>query len=210
MPTDMLGRPRTHIDPRAIRPSEAYRLLTASVVPRPIAWVSTRSVAGVNNLAPYSFFTVASSEPAVLQVTSIGRKDTWRNIVDTGQFVVNIGTTALIDQMNMTSAPFDSSVDEFEAAGLTPVESRVVAAPQVAEAPIAFECEKHLVLEVGNGAIILGQVVGVSVREDVLADDGLPDFGKLAPPSRLGRTEWGLAPQTTIKKRPEQPRTAGR
>ncbi|MEZ5149656.1 flavin reductase family protein [Rhodococcus zopfii] len=202
LPADAPSPSRTRIDPRAIRPSQAYRLLTASIVPRPIAWVSTRSVEGTHNLAPYSFFTVASSEPPILQITSIGHKDTWRNIVDTGQFVVNIGTETLIDQMNTTSAPFDSSVDEFEAAGLTPIDSEVVAAPQVAEAPIAFECEKQLILEVGNGTIILGLVVGISMSNDVLADDGLPDFGRLAPPSRLGRTEWGLAPQTTIRDRP--------
>ncbi|MFX1760593.1 flavin reductase family protein [Rhodococcus sp. As11] len=193
---------RTYFDPSSMRASSFYRLLTASVVPRPIAWVSSRSRGGVLNLAPYSFFTVASTKPPILQFTSMGHKDSWRNITETGEFVVNIGTESLIDEMNDTSAEFDSAVDEFETVGLTPQASAVVSVPRVAEAPIAFECKKHLVLDVGNCSLILGRVVHVSIRNEVLADDGLPDFARLAAPSRLGRTEWGLTPATTVRARP--------
>ncbi len=96
-----------------------YALLTASITPRPIAWVSTISADGVPNLGPYSFFTVACADPAILSVTSIGRKDTYRNVVDTGEFVVNIGTESLMEVMNATSAPVGPEVDEFEMQGLT-------------------------------------------------------------------------------------------
>ena len=179
-----------------------YSLLTASVVPRPIAWVSSVSGDGIPNLAPYSFFTVACTDPAILSVTSVGRKDTYRNVVDTGEFVVNIGTESLMEFMNATSAPVGPEVDEFAMQGLTAEPSDVVAPPRVAEAPIAFECVRHDVIDLGTSAMILGRVVSVSVEGEVLAVDGLPDFESLLPPSRLGRHQWGYAPRTRELPRP--------
>ena len=179
-----------------------YPLLTASVAPRPIAWVSTLSRDGVPNLAPYSFFTIACTDPAVLSITTIGRKDTYRNIVETGEFVVNIGTEALMDEINATSAKAGPEWDEFVSTGLTAEDSDVVVPPRVAQAPIAFECVRHEVVELGTSAMLLGRVVSVSVADAVLADDGLPDFAALSPPSRLGRDEWGLAPRTLRLSRP--------
>lgn len=179
-----------------------YPLLTSSIAPRPIAWVSTVSADGVANLAPYSFFTIACADPAILSVTSIGHKDTYRNIVDTGEFVVNIGTESLMEVMNSTSAPFDPDVDEFVATGLTAAPSDVVSAPRVAEAPIAFECVRHDVIDLGTSAMLLGRVVSVSLEDEVMAEDGLPDFGSLLPPSRLGRHDWGYAPRTRDLPRP--------
>ncbi|HHX84740.1 MAG TPA: flavin reductase family protein [Actinomycetales bacterium] len=179
-----------------------YPLLTASIAPRPIAWVSTLSPDGVPNLAPYSFFTIACTDPAILSITSVGRKDTYRNVVETGEFVASIGTESLMDTINATSAPVRPDVDEFAANGLTAEPSDAVAAPRVAEAPIAFECVRHDVVDLGTSAMLLGRVVSVSVRDDVLAADGLPDFAALAPPSRLGRNEWGLAPAVRRLDRP--------
>ena len=181
-----------------------YALLTASITPRPIAWVSTISVDGVPNLAPYSFFTVACADPAILSVTSIGRKDTYRNVVGTGEFVVNIGTESLMEVMNATSAPVGPEVDEFEMQGLTADLSDVVAPPRVAEAPIAFECVRHDVIDLGTSAMLLGRVVSVTIDNEMLADDGLPDFGSLLPPSRLGRHQWGYAPRTRELPRPRR------
>ncbi|WP_029458040.1 flavin reductase family protein [Dietzia alimentaria] len=181
-----------------------YPLLTASIAPRPIAWVSTLSAAGVPNLAPYSFFTVACADPAILSVTSIGRKDTYRNVVDTGEFVVNIGTESLMEVMNATSAPFSPEINEFAEIGLTAAPSDVVAAPRVAEAPIAFECVRHDLIDLGSSVMVLGRVVSVSIDDGVLAGDGLPDFGSLLPPSRLGRHEWGYAPRTRRLPRPTE------
>ncbi|MCT1514536.1 flavin reductase family protein [Dietzia cercidiphylli] len=194
---------RTLYSPDAPPPKGFYTLLTASVTPRPIAWISSLSADGVRNLAPYSFFTVASGEPPILSVTSLGHKDSWRNIRDTGEFVVNIGTESLMEVMNETSAPLPADVDEFEVVGVHAEASDVVAAPRVAEAPIAFECRRHDIIEVGNGTLLLGEVVSVAVDDDVLAEDGLPDFGSLLPPSRLGRLEWGYAPQTRWIARPK-------
>ncbi|MDF0530753.1 flavin reductase family protein [Tsukamurella sp. 8F] len=197
MPSDA-----TSFDPDELDPGAFYRLLTASIVPRPIAWVSTRAADGVLNLAPYSFFTVASTAPPIVQFTSVGHKDSWRNILETGEFVVNIGTESLIEQMNRTSEHVEHGVDEFALAGLTPERSATVAPPRVAEAPVSIECTKHLILDVGNCAVILGAVRHVAVARSILADDGLPDFARLAPPSRLGRSEWGLTPATVEHERP--------
>ena len=181
-----------------------YPLLTASIAPRPIAWVSTLSETGVPNLAPYSFLTVACADPAILSVTSIGRKDTYRNVVDTGEFVVNIGTESLMEVMNATSAPFGPEIDEFAETGLTASPSDVVAVPRVAEAPIAFECVRHDLIDLGTSVMMLGRVVSVSIEDGVLAGDGLPDLGSLLPPSRLGRHEWGYAPRTRQLPRPTE------
>ena len=179
-----------------------YALLTTSIAPRPIAWVSSVSADGIPNLAPYSFFTVACTDPAILSVTSIGHKDTWRNIRDTGEFVVNIGTESLMEVMNATSAPVDPEVDEFTLQGLTAEASDVIAPPRVAEAPISFECVRHDVIDLGTSAMLLGRVVSVSLDDEVLAEDGLPDIDLLLPPSRLGRHEWGYAPRTRTLPRP--------
>ncbi|MDV8001328.1 flavin reductase family protein [Rhodococcus sp. IEGM 1408] len=181
-----------------------YALLTASIAPRPIAWVSSVSADGVPNLAPYSFFTVACADPAILSVTSIGRKDTYRNVVETGEFVVNIGSESLMEVMNATSAPFAPEVDEFAATGLTAEASDAVSVPRVAEAPIAFECVRHDVIDLGTSVMMLGRVVSVAISDDVLAADGLPDFSALRPPSRLGRHQWGLAPRTRELPRPRK------
>ena len=193
---------RTVYTPQSPPAKGMYPLLTASVAPRPIAWVSTLSADGVPNLAPYSFFTIACTDPAILSVTSIGRKDTLRNIEASGEFVVNIGTESLMEVMNATSALFPPEVDEFAAIGLTPAASDVVSAPRVAEAPIAFECVRHDVIDLGTSAMMLGRVVSVSVEDEVMAEDGLPDFGSLLPPSRLGRHHWGYAPRTRDLPRP--------
>ena len=196
------GPMRTVHTPEDPPASGMYALLTAAVAPRPIAWVSTVSADGHPNLAPYSFFTVACTDPAILAVTSVGRKDTYRNVVDTGEFVVNIGTESLMEVINATSAPVGPEVDEFAAFGLTAEPSDVVAAPRVAEAPIAFECVRHDVIDLGTSAMLLGRVVSVAIVDEVLAPDGLPDFGALLPPSRLGRHQWGYAPRTRDLPRP--------
>ena len=200
--------PRQNVSMRIVHSPEnppskgIYALLTASIAPRPIAWISSLSAEGTPNLAPYSFFTIACTDPAILSITSIGHKDTLSNVEATGEFVVNIGTESLMEVMNATSAPYGPDVDEFAKVGLTAAPSDVVSAPRVAEAPIAFECVRHDVIDLGTSAMMLGRVVSVSVEDEVLAEDGLPDFGSLLPPSRLGRHEWGYAPRTRELPRP--------
>lgn len=171
-------------------PGGAYPWLTATVVPRPIAWVSTLGADGVPNLAPHSFFTVASAEPPVVSFTSVGTKDTVRNARDTGEFVVNLVTRALAERCNVTGTDFPPGFDEFAQAGLTGEPSDLVATPRLAQSPVALECVLAGEHSFGTSVVVFGRVVSVSVSRGALADDGLPDVTLLDPVSRLGRNQW--------------------
>lgn len=185
---------RTDFDPAETGPRGFYKLLTSVVVPRPIAWVSSRSAAGVDNLAPHSFFTVAGVNPPVVQFTSVGRKDTLRNVEATGEFVVCLTPERLFEQVNATGTDFDAGTSEFDAVGLEREPSLRVAPPRVAASPVALECVLHQVVEVGDSFVVLGRVVHAAVDEAALGEDGLADLAALAPLSRLGRDEWGTTP----------------
>ncbi|MGB7365204.1 MAG: flavin reductase family protein [Rhodococcus sp. (in: high G+C Gram-positive bacteria)] len=196
---------RTHFDPKTIDPGTYYTLLTASVVPRPIAWVSTMSADGVPNLAPYSFYSVSSSAPPVVQFTSVGRKDSLRNIEETGEFVINLATESLFEQINQTSANYDSSVSEYTAVDLESEPSETVRPFRVAASPVSIEATLHQVIEVGNSFVVMGAVSLITVRSECLSEDGLPDFAAIAPLSRLGRDQWGLPPEVRRIERPHTP-----
>ncbi|MBO9532766.1 MAG: flavin reductase family protein [Solirubrobacteraceae bacterium] len=187
-------------------PADAYRLLTASIIPRPIAWVSSRSAGGVDNLAPHSFFTVASAAPPVIQFTSIGPKDSLANVTETREFVVCLAPLALIDQINLTSARVDPHVDEFDFARVEREPSAVVAPPRVAGSPVALECALRTTLEIGNGIVVLGDVLHIAIDEAVLAGDGLPVAEALGPVARLGRDEWAGLGELLRIERPHRPR----
>lgn len=169
---------------------QPYRLLTASIIPRPIAWISTRSADGVDNLAPHSFFTVASSAPPVVQFTSIGHKDTVRNVQETGEFVICTAPLGLMAQVNTTGTNVAADIDEFDLAGVAREPSAAVGPMRVAASPVAIECRLRSVTEVGNGIIVLGDVVHLAIDETVLGDDGLPLADRIDPVARLGRNEW--------------------
>ncbi|MEU8567455.1 flavin reductase family protein [Streptomyces pathocidini] len=182
---------RIDFDPAATSRNEFYRLLTAVVVPRPIAWVSTVTADGhTPNLAPHSFFTISCVEPPVVQFTSVGRKDSLRNVEETGEFVVNLAPEALFEQINATATDFPHGVSEFEAVGVTAEPSLRVKPPRVADSPVALECELHSTLRLGDSTVVLGRVVHAAVAEEVL-DDGHPEATRLRPLSRLGKDEWG-------------------
>jgi flavin reductase (DIM6/NTAB) family NADH-FMN oxidoreductase RutF len=182
---------RTDFDPDELGAGRFYQLMTASIVPRPIAWVSSTSEDGVDNLAPHSFFTVACVAPPIVQFTSVGRKDSLRNIEATGEFVVSLTPEGLFEQVNATGTNYPADVSEFDALGLEREDAHRVRPPRVRDSPVALECRLHSVVGLGNSWVVLGRVVHAAVHTDVLADDGLPDIARLAPLSRLGRTEWG-------------------
>ena len=190
----MIAPVRTDLDPDELGPRSFYRLLTSVVVPRPIAWVSTRSAAGVDNLAPHSFFTVSCVDPPMVQFTSVGVKDSLTNVRETGEFVVCLATESMFEQVNASGTDFPRGVDEFAAVGLTAEPSARVAPPRVAESPVALECRLERALELGDSTVVIGRVVHAAVRTDVLDGDphdgGLPEIGKLRPLARLGRDEW--------------------
>lgn len=167
-----------------------YPWLTASLIPRAIAWVSTVSADGVDNLAPHSFTTVAGVDPPTLCFTSVGFKDTLANTRATGEFVLHIGTRGLLHAMNDSATNFPGDHSEFDAAGLEREPSRVVRPPRVRAAPIAFECRVSGEHQIGNCVMVFGEVVHVAVDRSVLAGDGLPDPALVDPPARLGRAQW--------------------
>jgi flavin reductase (DIM6/NTAB) family NADH-FMN oxidoreductase RutF len=177
------------MDVADLGPGNTYPWLTSLVLPRPIAWVASRSADGVDNLAPHSFFTVASSEPPVLQFTSVGHKDSLRNVLDTGEFTVSLATYALRLQVNATATDFPAGVSEFDACGVERAPSMRVAPPRVAASPVAFECVLAGTYDLGTCAVVFGRVVHLSVDEDVIRD-GRARVELLQPVSRLGGAEW--------------------
>ena len=182
----------------------AYRLLTALVVPRAIAWVSTVGADGRGNLAPHSFFTVASGRPPVVLFSSLGRKDTVRNIEATGEFVVNFSSEELLDMVNASSAPFEHGDDEARLLDIHMEDSSTVAPQRVAESPASIECRLERIVEVGSAYVVFGAVSAITVRDDVLVD-GHPAMEHLRPVSRLGGDEWGRPPEVFHLTRPTKP-----
>jgi flavin reductase (DIM6/NTAB) family NADH-FMN oxidoreductase RutF len=195
--------PRRDYDPAALGPA-LYPLLNSVVVPRPIAWVSTRSATGVDNLAPHSFFTISSVTPPVVQFTSVGRKDSLRNAVATGEFVVAICTEGLAEQVNATGTDYPPDVSEFDACGLTRLVSTRVSTVGVSESPVNLECRLVDTREFGSGdsvsVVVFGEVVWATVDESVLHRDR-PEIRLLRPASRLGADEWGAIGEVTDRKR---------
>lgn len=191
---------RTIFDPSQLSSRDFYRLLTAVVVPRPIAWVSSTSAEGVDNLAPHSFYTVASVRPPIVQFTSVGEKDSLRNIEALGEFVVNLTPAWLFEETNATGTDFGPEVSEFDAVGLTREPSEKVRPPRVQESPVALECRLHQTLPMGDCTLVFGEVVHAAVSSEVL-EGTHPRIDQLEPLSRLGRDEWGtLGPVQEIKR----------
>ncbi|HZF84801.1 MAG TPA: flavin reductase family protein [Burkholderiaceae bacterium] len=164
----------------------------AMVGPRPIGWISSHDGAGRLNLAPYSFFNAFNYVPPIVGFASIGAKDTLRNIEATGEFGWNLATRPLAEAMNASCAAVPPEVDEFALAGLTPVPSRRIAVPRVAESPVSFECKLSQVLRL-QGAdgtpvdtwLVLGEVVGVHIARRLLKE-GIYDTAAAEPILRAG------------------------
>lgn len=179
------------LDPDELGTRDAYKFLIGSVVPRPIAWVSSVSADGVNNLAPFSFYTVASRNPPTLAV-SIGprtddqapQKDTLENIRDTSEFVVNVVSMGLANSMHESSLGHAPESDEFAEAKLTPAECEVINAPRVSEALISMECVLDQILPVGSDHLVLGRAVRFHIRDE-LYKEGRVDLESLDPLGRL-------------------------
>jgi flavin reductase (DIM6/NTAB) family NADH-FMN oxidoreductase RutF len=181
---------RLEIDITALTLAAAYPLLNACVVPRPIAWVVTRSADGVDNLAPHSYFTVSSIEPPIVQITAVGDHDTLRNARATGELVVCASPRGLADAINLTATDFPPDVSEIDMAGLTREPSVRVAPPRVAESPVALECRLAGEQTFGLCTVVFAEVLHVAVDRSVADADGHPDPVLLAPAARLGKNFW--------------------
>lgn len=189
-------------------PHDPFR---AIVAPRPIGWISSISAEGRVNLAPYSFFNAVSARPPLVMFVSEGLKDSIRNVEETGEFVVNLATRPLAEQMNETSRAHDADVDEFVPAGLTPVPSRLVKPPRVGESPVALECKVTSIVPLkdlaGNSAeriMAIGEVVGVHIDEDCLVD-GMFDITRARTIARCGYFDYTEVTETFAMMRPGAP-----
>ena len=177
------------VDPRDWSPRDVYRLMTALVVPRPIAWVSTYGEDGVRNVAPHSYFNVVAHDPPHVVFSSASEKDTLRNVRARGAFVVNVVTMDLVAAMNVTAADFPPDEDEFAWAGLEAAAAVAVDAPRVARARAHLECRFVQEVTAGNGTIVVGEVVHVHVDPSVWRD-GRVDPELLDPVGRLAGTGY--------------------
>jgi flavin reductase (DIM6/NTAB) family NADH-FMN oxidoreductase RutF len=156
----------------------------AIVGPRPIGWISTKGADGTLNLAPYSFFNAFNYKPPIIGFSSNGAKDTLRNARESGEFVWNLATRPIAEQMNATSAVVPYGTDEFALAGLTPMPSRLVAAPRVAESPVHFECKVSDIVQLkgykgdlANSWLVIGEVIAVHIANTLLKDGIFDTFG---------------------------------
>jgi len=197
-------------DVRELDTASVYTLLTGSVVPRPIAWLSTQDLLGVANLAPFSFFTVAGLNPPMLAVTILKKpdgsdKDSLANIRATGEFVVNIANQELVEEMNQSCAAYPAEVDEFDLSGLEKVRSKLVKAPGVARSPVRYECTLHACLDLGHGVggstLVLGEVRQVYVA-DALYQDGRVDLQALHAIGKLAGDAYSLVHEDFSLARP--------
>jgi flavin reductase (DIM6/NTAB) family NADH-FMN oxidoreductase RutF len=178
------------IDPAQLNNQEKYKLLIGTILPRPIAFVSTIGKDG-NNLAPFSFYTCVSTNPPMIGFTVMpgpyGPKDTIRHIRETGEFVVNVVSQSIVEQVNITATDSPPGVNEFEVAKLTEEPSMLVRAPRVKEAKVHFECRMHSIVELGKGPdnFIIGEVVMFHVNDDVLMERYRINLEKLDPVGRM-------------------------
>lgn len=201
-----------NVRPDQVPHRDFYRILVNSVVPRPIAWVSTLNDGNLN-LAPFSFFNAVSAKPPLLAFAPSLRlvdgqstaKDTLHNIRETGEFVVNVVTFAVAEAMNLTSGEYDSSVDEFALAKLHTRPSQIVRPPQVAESPISFECKLNRIIDFGteppSGSLVIGEIVCVHLDESVVKD-GTIDTSAFDLVGRMGGMQYSRTTQRFELKRP--------
>ncbi|MBQ4798131.1 flavin reductase family protein [Pseudoalteromonas sp. MMG006] len=187
-----------------------YSYLVGGISPRPIAWVSTLNEDGVANVAPYSFFTVASCNPPVLSVTQVNPrdkaiKDTLANVLATKECVVNIVSHSQVEKMNQSCANYASDVSEFDAANITKVASEMVAAPGVADSKVRYECKLREVItfsnEPGGGQMILLDIVGICVEDETFVD-GYIDPTNLDSVGRMGGDYYATTRDKFAVKRP--------
>jgi flavin reductase (DIM6/NTAB) family NADH-FMN oxidoreductase RutF len=205
-------------DPRTEKHGLKHSPVTALVVPRPIGWISTLSPEGIVNLGPYSFFNLVSSYPPWVIFSSAPRKHSQTNAETTGEFVFNLATWDLREQMNASSAEFPAGVSEAEMVGLEMAPSRNVKPLRIARSPVALECKYYKTVELiasdtgkpNRSSIVIGEVVGIYIDESIIVD-GMIDIRKMRPLSRLGYMDYGVTDDFFTMPRPGEydPRGGG-
>ncbi len=186
-------------DPQNIEQKSIYKLLTGIVIPRPIGWISSISEEGITNLAPFSYFNAVGDDPPHIMFSAghgqNANKDTLNNVLATKQFVVNMVTEELVEQMNSTAQKIPSHESEFDHAGLTPIPSLKIKPPRVKESPIAMECElvHHYTLEnskFGGSTILVGRIVMFHIADNMLLDDFKINLEMYKPIARLAGSNY--------------------
>ena len=190
-------------------PHDPYK---AIVAPRPIGWIGSKGKGGFQNLAPYSYFNAVADKPHFVMFSSVGIKDSVKNIEETGVFTFSLAVEKLFDGMNGSSAPADYNVDEFNLTGLECSQGKFVDAPYVKESPAALECKYWKTIDLpgsnrpeGTGTyVVFGQVIGIYMDDNYITD-GLFDASKARPLVRLGYMNYGVVGKenTFTKNRPE-------
>lgn len=185
------------IDPSQHSPADSYKLLTNLVVPRPIAWVTSRNASGVINLAPFSFFNAVASNPLYIML-SVGQtdagqlKDTAKNILENGEFVVNMVTEDVFAAMNISAADFPPDQSELEAAQMHTAASVCLSTPRVAEAQVSLECKLFSSQSLGSYTLFIGEVVMFHVADRLMGErlhvNGFEPIGRMGSPSVYCRT----------------------
>ncbi|MFX3616722.1 MAG: flavin reductase family protein [Sporolactobacillus sp.] len=199
------------IDPKLLSGRENYKFLTGSIIPRPIAFITTQSLEGVLNAAPFSYFNIVTNEPPMISV-SVQRanglmKDTSRNAIETGAFVVHISDESTIEKINQTAKPLPSSESEVDYSGLTPVSSTKVSVQGLKEAKIRLECVLEKAIPLGGTEsdpscdLLIGRVVYYHIRKDLYAQ-GRIDSAGLKPVSRLAGNIYAKLGETFEITRP--------
>lgn len=197
-------------DPRSEPHGLAHNPVTSLVMPRPIGWISSVSADGVANLAPYSFFNMVGGNPPFVMFSSLGQKDSQKNIEVTGEFVVNMAVAALKEAVNSSAAPVGEEVDEFDLVGLEKASCKNVSVSRVAASPIALECKLNQILPLvtvagvkGDCELIIGEVVGIHISDEVVVDGKL-DPCLIQPLSRLGYMDYAIVDEVFEILRPSQ------
>lgn len=207
------------LDFTALSARVAYQWMTTTIMPRPIAWVSTVSPDGRTNLAPFSFFQGITANPPTLMFVPVNnregqKKDTVRNIELVPEFVVNLVPYRLAEPMNASAALLPYGESEFEKFGVTSAPSARIRPPRVAQAPVAYECTLQQIVNIGTGAlaanVVFGRIVAAHVSDEVIGADGYPDSAKLDLVGRLGREDYTMTRDTFALSRPDRPGPARR
>lgn len=200
------------LDFSALAPRDAYQWMVTTIMPRPIAWASTISAEGRTNLAPFSFFQGVCANPPTLMFVPVNnrqgmKKDTVRNIEAVPEFVINLVSRAVAEQMNATAALLPYGESEFEKFRIASTPSDLVRPPRVAAAPVAFECRLDRIVNIGEGPlaahVIFGRILAAHIRDDVLGPDGKPDSHKLDLIGRLGGEDYTTTRDTFSIERPD-------
>jgi flavin reductase (DIM6/NTAB) family NADH-FMN oxidoreductase RutF len=188
-------------NPEVVEASTLYKLLTGTVIPRPIGWISTVDENGINNLAPFSYFNMVSSDPPCVMFSTRRdnnqNKDTLNNVLKTGQFVANLVSLDVVEQMNTTSAPVAANVDEFKLAGVTPVDSLLIAPKRVKESKVNFECEMvhHYFIKDKNGnetaCVVIGEIKMIHIDDAILSENNHINMEIYQPVARLAGSFYG-------------------